>query len=423
MYCHTSSSVQLEIGKTRACSPLRIRPLYRLHSSGRWRWGSHWPNSSRKDRIRSLARARSSSRRAPPKAASKSCSAIASSSVTVCSRLRDARGPVSSTTRPLSIDSCTLATISRSPSSATRRSRNSITSGKLCPVSTCISGNGNGAGRNAFSARRSSTIESLPPLNSSTGRSNSAATSRITWIASDSSARRWLSWGRAATLMSGGIDGLYVDAALGLVRARPAALATRARLRARRAADRLVAAVVQRVVGEVALVDPAPQVLVAPVRERVVLPQAALAVAFDQLGARTRRPLLATYAGDPALRAVQRPPERRYLRRRAAVLGAAPRLAGAARVEHLDAHAEALLERTPRLHRLLEQHARVDRRDPHRAAGALVQAQQLVEQHRLLLLEGAQQDRAPAVAGSLAQRVGKAQRRVVLHAHLRCVAV
>ena len=31
--------------------------------------------------------------------------------------MREARGPVSSTTRPLSIDSCTLATISRSPSS------------------------------------------------------------------------------------------------------------------------------------------------------------------------------------------------------------------------------------------------------------------------------------------------------------------
>jgi len=27
MYSHTSSSVQLEIGKTRTCSPRRIRPL------------------------------------------------------------------------------------------------------------------------------------------------------------------------------------------------------------------------------------------------------------------------------------------------------------------------------------------------------------------------------------------------------------
>ena len=57
--------------------------------------------------------------------------AIASSSVTVCSRLREARGPVSSTARPLSIDSCTEATISRSPSSATRRSRNSIDLGEV----------------------------------------------------------------------------------------------------------------------------------------------------------------------------------------------------------------------------------------------------------------------------------------------------
>ncbi len=89
-----------------------------------------------------------------------------------------ARGARARSARPRArcrIESSTEATISRSPSSATRRSRNSIASGKLCPVSTCISGNGNGAGRNAFSASRSSTIESLPPLNSSTGRSNSAA--------------------------------------------------------------------------------------------------------------------------------------------------------------------------------------------------------------------------------------------------------
>ena len=134
--------------------------------------------------MRSLARARSSSRRAPPNAASKRCSVIASSSVTVWSRLREA--PVS-TARPLSIDSWTEATISCSPSSATRRSRNSSTSGKLWPVSTCMTGKGNGAGRNAFSARRRRTIESLPPENSSTGRSNSAATSRMTWMDSASS--------------------------------------------------------------------------------------------------------------------------------------------------------------------------------------------------------------------------------------------
>ena len=37
------------------------------------------------------------------------------------------------------------------------------------------------------------TMESLPPENSSTGFSNSAATSRMMWMASASSERRWLS--------------------------------------------------------------------------------------------------------------------------------------------------------------------------------------------------------------------------------------
>ena len=144
--------------------------------------------------MRSLARARSSSRRAPPIGRVELCSSIASSSVVVWSWFRDARGPVSSTTRPLSIDSCTEATISVSPSSATRRSRYSITSGKLWPVSTCITGNGNLPGRKAFSARRRSTIESLPPEKSSTGRSSSAASSRMMWIASASSSSRWERW-------------------------------------------------------------------------------------------------------------------------------------------------------------------------------------------------------------------------------------
>ena len=115
MNCQMSSSVQLLSGKARRCSPLRIRALSRSHGSGRWLRGSHRPCRSRNDRMRSLARALSSSRRPPPNAASKPCSAIASSSVTDCSRLRLARGPVSSTTRPSSIESCTLATTNRAP--------------------------------------------------------------------------------------------------------------------------------------------------------------------------------------------------------------------------------------------------------------------------------------------------------------------
>ena len=69
----------------------------------------------------------------------------------------------------------------------------SITSGKLWPVSTCITGNGSRAGANALTARCSITTESLPPENSSTGRSNSAATSRMMWIASASSVCRCVS--------------------------------------------------------------------------------------------------------------------------------------------------------------------------------------------------------------------------------------
>ena len=64
----------------------RVEQVPRLGPLGR---GSHWPSSSRKESMRSLARARSSSRRAPPKAASKPRSPRASSSVTVCSRLRE----------------------------------------------------------------------------------------------------------------------------------------------------------------------------------------------------------------------------------------------------------------------------------------------------------------------------------------------
>jgi hypothetical protein len=89
--------------------------------------------------------------------------------------------------------SWTDATTRWRPSSSTRRSRYSSTSGKLWPVSMCITANGMRAGQNAFSATRSMTIESLPPEKSTTGRSNSAATSRKMWMASASRAWRWLS--------------------------------------------------------------------------------------------------------------------------------------------------------------------------------------------------------------------------------------
>ena len=45
----------------------------------------------------------------------------------------------------------------------------------------CMTGNGILPGQKAFWASRSITTESLPPEKSSTGRSNSAATSRMMW--------------------------------------------------------------------------------------------------------------------------------------------------------------------------------------------------------------------------------------------------
>ena len=336
--------------------------------------------------IRSFARARSSSRRAPPKAASKPCSAIASSSVVVCRRLRDARGPVSSTTRPASIESCTLATISRSPSSATRRSRNSMTSGKLWPVSTCMSGKGKRAGRKAFSARRSSTMESLPPLKSRTGRSSSAATSRMTWMASASRICRWVS----------SFDFMPRAARTRPFGARPAALAAAAGLGARRAADRGVALVVQRVVGQVALVDARPEVALGPVGERVVLPHRALVVELDELRVGARGGLLAADAGDPRVGAGQRALERGDLSVAAAVRGPGPRQARVG--------ASSTSTCTPKRSSKARHVCSVSGNSTPvsivttRVCGA--EREQLVEDDRLLLLERAQQDE-PLVLGGL----------------------
>src|SRR6476469_8776821 len=98
------------------------------------------------------------------------------------------------------VQSCTFATTSRRPWRSTTRSRNSMTSSKLCPVSTCSNGNGTGAGQNALTARCSSRVESLPPENRITGRSNSPATSRMMWTASDSRRPRESSASTAAVI-------------------------------------------------------------------------------------------------------------------------------------------------------------------------------------------------------------------------------
>src|SRR5215218_2203760 len=91
--------------------------------------------------------------------------------------------------------------------------------------------------------------------------------------------------------ISQGTIGSDVQPALGLGQAGPAALAAFAGLRAGRAADRRVALVVQRVVGQLALGDPLPEVLLGPVVERVELPDPALVVPLDRLRARAARTL------------------------------------------------------------------------------------------------------------------------------------
>ena len=71
MYFHTSSSVQFDSGKTRIDWPGASWVLAVRQNSGRCLRGSHWCPGSRRLKMRSLARLRSSSRRAPPMAASK----------------------------------------------------------------------------------------------------------------------------------------------------------------------------------------------------------------------------------------------------------------------------------------------------------------------------------------------------------------
>ena len=145
--------------------------------------------------MRSFARAFSSSRRAPPIQASNWCSAMVSSKVTACAALRESVSGLRRRTVPFWMDASTLPMTNGSPISAKRLSRKAMTSGKLCPVSTCTILNGSLLGLSlnlkALSAKCNTTIESLPPENNSAGLLHSAATSRRMWMDSDSSQSRW----------------------------------------------------------------------------------------------------------------------------------------------------------------------------------------------------------------------------------------
>ena len=76
-------------------------------------------------------------------------------------------------------------------------------------VSTCSSGNGGLDGKKALRARCSITAESLPIEYSITGRSASAATSRMMWMLSASRRCRWVSRSRdtAGVRDAAGLEG------------------------------------------------------------------------------------------------------------------------------------------------------------------------------------------------------------------------
>src|SRR5205814_481537 len=112
-------------------------------------------------------------------------------------------------------------------------------------------------------------------------------------------------------LESAALDRAVDAALLGRARlpppaARPARGARLDRARAGCAADRRVAAVVQRVVRHVALADVVPDLVLGPLGERVQLhDRAVVVVDLDLADVRAARPLVAAQAGDPCVEPVQ----------------------------------------------------------------------------------------------------------------------
>ena len=195
------------------------------------------------EKIRSLARARSSSRRPPPNTASNRCSAIVSSSGDGLQRVA---GAVRALDEPAVVDPVLdvrdLQPQARGARPGGRGSRSPPGSCARCR--RAAAGTARGAGANALTARCTSSVESLPPENRITGRSNSPATSRKMWIASDLQRVEGVEAWRRSLRHACSPHSV-------LASARPAAAArvgARQRLgRARRAADRRVALVDQRV--------------------------------------------------------------------------------------------------------------------------------------------------------------------------------
>src|SRR5262249_29788836 len=117
-------------------------------------------------------------------------------------------------------------------------------------------------------------------------------------------------------LEAAGLDGAVDPALLGRVRLPPPApgarrLARPDRARARRAADRRVALRVERVQRDLALAHVVPDLLLAPLRERVELDDRAVVVVDLHLAdVAARRPLVAAEAGDPRVESGEVPRQR-----------------------------------------------------------------------------------------------------------------
>src|SRR5688572_4702538 len=185
-----------------------------------------------------------------------------------------------------------------------------------------------------------------------------------------------------------------VQPALRLRLAGPASFPAVAWHRARGASDGSVTPVVEGMVGEIVFVQVAPHVPVAPIDQRIELPDPAWVVPFHVLRVRPGGRLLASDPGDPGRRSVERSLQRLDLPGAAAARRAPRRSVRREGVDYLDLEPVAVLDPAPGLVGLGEEHAGVDREHPRRR----LDAHQQVDQHRLLFLEGAGHDEAWVVA-------------------------
>ena len=138
MYCHTSSSVQLLMGNTRKCSPGCRRVLNRVHSSGAGPWAATGRSCrGGKDALLGaglfLVAAGAADQRVKTELLDGFQQRHRLVHVAALARVGQAHGAAA-------MESSTLRTMSSAPSSLARKSRKSVTSWKLWPVSIIRSG-------------------------------------------------------------------------------------------------------------------------------------------------------------------------------------------------------------------------------------------------------------------------------------------